>query len=107
MYVVNVNDNRISKILEITLFFQKLENKADNIECDQLDNEGEIPDVVDQLESPDINSMSQEEEKYETTAPGTVVNKGGPPTSKKRKTALVEKRKSEAYLLSKQVAAKP
>ncbi|GBN00078.1 hypothetical protein AVEN_69853-1 [Araneus ventricosus] len=86
---------------------KKLENEPDNIECDQLDNESEIPVVVDQLESPDINSTSQEEEKYETTAPGTAVNKSGPPTSEQRKAALVEKRKNEAYLLLKQFAAKP
>ncbi|GBM59463.1 hypothetical protein AVEN_131037-1 [Araneus ventricosus] len=86
---------------------EKLENEPDNKECDQLDNEVEIPDVVDQVESPDINSTSQEEEKCETSVPGTAVIEGGPPASKKRKAALVEERMNEAYLLLKQVAAKP
>ncbi|GBN64730.1 hypothetical protein AVEN_108334-1 [Araneus ventricosus] len=86
---------------------EKLENEPDNIKCDQLDNEVETLDVVDQVESPDINATSQEVESYETTATGTAVNEGGPPMSKKRKVALVEKHMNEAYLLLKQVAVKP
>ncbi|GBN23771.1 hypothetical protein AVEN_104383-1 [Araneus ventricosus] len=81
---------------------EKLENEPDSIECDQLDNDVETPDVVDQVESPDINSISQVEERYETA-----VNEGGPPASKKSKAALVENRMNEAYLLLKQVASKP
>ncbi|GBN29032.1 hypothetical protein AVEN_4367-1 [Araneus ventricosus] len=80
----------------------KLENEPDSIECDQLHNDVETPDVVDQVESPGINSISQVEESYETA-----VNEGGPPASKKRKAALVENRMNEAYLLLKQVASKP
>ncbi|GBN04878.1 hypothetical protein AVEN_124489-1 [Araneus ventricosus] len=56
---------------------EKLENEPDSIECDQLDN-----DVVDEVESPDINSISQVEESYETA-----VNEGGPPASKKKESS--------------------
>ncbi|GBN26356.1 hypothetical protein AVEN_233390-1 [Araneus ventricosus] len=77
-------------LIELRLF-QKLENEPDNIECYQQDNEVETPDGVDKVESPDVNSTSQEEESYETTATRTVVNEGEPPISKKRKAALVEK----------------
>ncbi|CAL1262904.1 unnamed protein product [Larinioides sclopetarius] len=84
----------------------KLENEPENIACDQLVNEVETPDVVDQVESAGINSTSQEEESYETTPTKIAVKEDMPAISKKWR-AVLEKRMNEAYLILKQVAAKP